>query len=250
MQSDLKELAAARTPQALPDVRVPAGHRVLVLGPHPDDFDAIGVTLRYLHDRGNPLEAAVIRTGSGIEPRYRPNASREELTALRDEEQRNSLRFFGLPPENATFVTLENDDTDQPLDNNANRAALHELIMAKRPDIVCLPYGNDSNSGHRNIFAMFVHVADNTGRPLVAMFNRDPKTIEIRTDLYMPFGQQQAEWKAQLLRHHDSQHQRNLNTRGHGFDTRILETNRRIARELELDAPYAEAFQVAVRSGA
>jgi hypothetical protein len=75
---------------------------------------------------------------------------------------------------------------------------------------------------------------------------RDPKTISLHMDVYTPFGEGEARWKAELLRFHRSQHQRNLNTRGHGFDERILATNRRIAHELGLDAPYAEAFEVEV----
>jgi hypothetical protein len=47
-----------------------------------------------------------------------------------------------------------------------------------------------------------------------------------------------------MLRFHDSQHQRNLRTRGHGLDDRILEVNRSVARELSLAHEYAEAFEV------
>jgi hypothetical protein len=60
----------------------------------------------------------------------------------------------------------------------------------------------------------------------------------------MPFGQEEADWKAELLRFHDSQHQRNLHTRGHGFDDRILDVNRAIALELSLPCEYAEAFEI------
>jgi len=87
------------------------------------------------------------------------------------------------------------------------------------------------------------------GFPIAALLSRDPKTVSMRIDLYMPFGEREAEWKAELLRFHDSQHQRNLNTRGHGFDERILTTNRHIARELGIDAPYAEAFELVVPAG-
>jgi len=72
----------------------------------------------------------------------------------------------------------------------------------------------------------------------------DPKTIEMRTDLYMPFDQAEADWKTQLLRFHDSQHQRNIRTRNHGFDDRILDVNRGIARKLLLAHEYAEAFEI------
>ncbi len=56
-------------------------------------------------------------------------------------------------------------------------------------------------------------------------------------------GEKEAEWKGELLRCHRSQHARNLNTRGHGFDDRILKVNQVVAESLRLDAPYAEAFE-------
>ena len=93
---------------------------------------------------------------------------------------------------------------------------------------------------------MACRIASEAGYPIAALFNRDPKTIGLRTDIYTAFGEEDAQWKAQLLRFHDSQQQRNLNTRGHGFDKRILDTNRQIARELGLQAPYAEAFEVEI----
>ena len=66
----------------------------------------------------------------------------------------------------------------------------------------------------------------------------------MRVDAYMPFGEEEAQWKAQLLRIHDSQHQRNLRSRGYGFDERILQGNRASARELGLKEEYAEVFEV------
>jgi hypothetical protein len=64
-------------------------------------------------------------------------------------------------------------------------------------------------------------------------------------DAFMVFGEREAAWKAELLRNHRSQHQRNLNTRGHGFDERILRVNREIAaKHMEMDHQYTEAFEV------
>jgi hypothetical protein len=84
------------------------------------------------------------------------------------------------------------------------------------------------------------------GFPMTAWLIRDPKTVAMRIDLYTPFDKDEAGWKAEMLRFHRSQHQRNLNTRGRGFDDRILDVNRAIARDLALDAPFAEAFEVRV----
>jgi hypothetical protein len=53
-----------------------------------------------------------------------------------------------------------------------------------------------------------------------------------------------AGWKARLLRFHQSQQQRNLNTRNKGFDDRILGVNSQAAKELGIPAPCAEAFEL------
>ena len=80
----------------------------------------------------------------------------------------------------------------------------------------------------------------------------DPKTIRIQHHLVVPFDAGAARWKAGLLREHKSQHERNLESRGIGFDERILRTNREIQRQLQEkviepwrdECIYAEAFQI------
>jgi LmbE family N-acetylglucosaminyl deacetylase len=240
LASDPLELCAAMFPQQL---------RILVLGPHPDDFDAIAVTLRLLMDNGNPLHAGVVRTGSGVLDTYGPDLTLEKKADIREREQRDSLRFFGLPEASLTFLTLDNDeDEGQLCETPRNLALLTSFLSAQAPDILFIPHGNDTNSAHRALFAMVHKIAQGLGRPLTLLLIRDPKTVAMRTDLYVPFSQEQAAWKATLLRFHDTQHQRNRTTRGHGFDDRILEGNRQIARALSLSAPYAEAFERAVYS--
>jgi len=243
--SDLATLLRGAYPRPIGGLAWPAGLRVLVLAPHPDDFDAIGVTMRFFQQAGHAIEVVVARTGGGVEDCYRAGLSLEDKRAIRDGEQRDSLRFFGLREDCLTILSLESDAEDQPVDTSANRAVLVPFVADGVPDIVLLPHGNDTNSGHRAMYSMLKQIAALSDRPLVALLNRDPKTIGMRTDLYMPFGWAEAEWKGKLLRFHDTQHQRNLNARGHGFDDRILDVNRAIARELSLDAEYAEAFEVA-----
>ena len=243
---DLSALLSACAPRAIPDLSLPAGLKILILAPHPDDFDAIGVTLKQLSDNGSHIYVAVARTGSGVEDAYCPGFTLAQKADLREDEQRQSLHFFGLPEDCITFLRLSNDRDDQPLDNSENNAAILTLIRKEALDIVFLPHGNDTNSGHRAMYSLFSQAARRSGRPLVAFLNRDPKTIGMRADLYMPFGRAEADWKAQLLRFHDSQHQRNLRTRGHGFDDRILDVNLKIARDLSLAHEYAEAFEVEI----
>lgn len=240
----LAELLASPGPKAINAVPWPAELAVLVLAPHPDDFDAIAVTLKFLHERGASINAAVARTSSGVEDSYRPGTAQAEKTAIREQEQRESLKAFGLPAERATFFSFDNDATDQLSDTPRNRALIKTIIEEKMPDIVFLPHGNDSNPAHKAMYAMFCNAAAHSTRSLGAFLNRDPKTSSMQIDFYTPFGPETAEWKAGLLRIHASQHHRNIVTRGRGFDERILELNRKTARELALNTPYAEAFEV------
>jgi hypothetical protein len=66
----------------------------------------------------------------------------------------------------------------------------------------------------------------------------------MRHDVYTVFREKDAEWKGQLLRFHESQQQRNLNTRNHGLDERVLRVNRTIAQESLQMNMYAEAFEL------
>ncbi len=240
------ELAAAAGPSALSSIAVPARLRVLVVGPHPDDFDANGVTLKHLRERDAQLRVLVAGGGSGVEDSYCGTSDLEVKEKIREREQRESCRFFGLPEESLVFLDMEQDQEAQPLDSPANRELLAAHIAEFEPEVLMLPHGNDSNEGHRAVCRMVTEAIRAAGPAPILLLSRDPKTISMRTDLYMPFKDDVAEWKAALLRFHDSQHQRNLNTRGHGFDERILAENRRTARELGLKEPYAEAFELRV----
>ncbi len=244
MDSELTALLTGDGPRAFPDLSLPDSLRILVLAPHPDDFDAIGVTLRFLFRNGNSIEVGVVRTGSGVEDVSGAGLTPEDMASIRECEQRNSLRFFGLPDRCLTFFPLTYDAEGQPVDKLPRPSDVESFVSAKSPDIVFLPHGNDTNSSHRAMHELFTQIAKRSGKPVAAFLIRDPKTVEMRTDLYVPFGQEEAEWKAELLRFHDSQQQRNLRTRGHGFDKRILDVNKRIAADLSLDTEYAEAFEV------
>jgi len=241
---DMSILFEAGDPRSFRSLRIPAGQKVLLLGPHPDDFDEVGVTLRLLMEQGHTIGAAVTRTGSGVEDSYSPQATRSRKAAIREDEQRASCRFFGLPDERLSFLDLDEDDDQNPTESAYNEAILHEVIARCRPNLVFLPHGRDTNKGHQRFHAMFRRIAAANDRPVAAFLFRDPKTTGMTVDFYTEFTEGDARWKAQLLRFHDTQHQRNLNTRGHGIDDRILDVNKAIAKELRLDAPYAEAFEV------
>ena len=209
---------------------------VLVLAPHPDDFDAIGVTLHQLHTQRHTLHLAVLTGGAnGVDG----GGSVEEKTVQREDEQRDSCRFFGLPAERCHFLRLWED----PLATAQDTARLRTLILGLRPALVFMPHGNDSNATHRRTCQSFCAIAADMRLTLQACLNQDAKTLGMRSDLYVAFDEERADWKAQLLRHHRSQQQRNLRTRGIGFDARVLQLNRDAASALGVRDPYAEVFE-------
>ena len=217
------------------------GSKVLVLAPHPDDFDAIAVTLKLFRDNGNLIELAVISgASSGVENSFCERCPGMTKAEIREQEQLDSCDFFGLPESAVTFLRLREDKNGDPMESEDNLQKLQDYIAKIKPDIVFMPHWNDTNPGHQRTYTMF----RKTALPATVYLNRDPKTIEMRNDIYTLFDEKSAEWKAQLLRFHISQHQRNLHTRGHGFDERVLQINRRIAQDNRCPAPYAEVFEI------
>lgn len=227
-------------PTVLTDLAAQPRMTVLVLAPHPDDFDAIGVSLRQLQRGGHTLHLAVLTDGAhGVDDGFAGASTAGEKAALRQAEQRASCRFFGLPDSCCHFLGLWSD----PALEAADFARLREHVLGLQPQWVFMPHGNDSNATHRRCFDSFRARAAAERLTLQACLNRDAKTLGMRSDVVMPFDAETADWKAQLLRHHRSQQQRNLRTRGCGFDQRVLQLNRDSATALGLAQPYAEVFE-------
>ena len=224
---------------------LPEDMKILVLAPHPDDFDAIGLTLRKFHNSGNDIYLSVISgAASGVEDSYMADFPEQSKTEIREEEQIASCLFFGLVRENICFLHLHEDVNGDPIDDKKNFQVLSANITKISPDIIFLPHGNDTNQGHVRTYKMCKEIVGELEKSVILFLNRDPKTIEMRNDVYVVFGKKEADWKAELLRHHKSQHQRNLNQRNHGFDDRILAVNNAIASELQDNYEYAEVFEI------
>lgn len=221
-----------------------AVRRWLVLAPHPDDFDAVAVTLRRFADAGDEIRLEVLTGGaSGVEDEF--VAGWEAKTAAREEEQRASCARFGLLPGRIRFHRLPEDAGGHMLDDEANERKISSILARCEADGFILPHGNDSNADHQRTFRFFHRWASASERAITALLIRDPKTLGLRIDLLTPFDETEAKWKASLLRCHRSQHERNLRTRGHGLDERILSVNRDLAAQHGLTQPYAEGFEVA-----
>jgi LmbE family N-acetylglucosaminyl deacetylase len=227
-------------PRSLRDVVFPRALTILVLAPHPDDFDAIGITLRHLQAQGHALHVAVLTTGaSGVDDGFSGADDDAAKARLREAEQRDSCAFFGLAPDRLHFLRLWGSAPEAD-----DRARLGAWIAARPADLVFMPHGNDSNRTHRRTYEAVCALAREQDLPPWACLNQDAKTQDMRMDLYFDFGAEDAAWKAQLLRFHASQQARNLRTRGTGFDARVLEVNRKAAEALGTRQPYAEAFEL------
>ena len=242
---NMKDFPQAEMPVFLRSLRVPKQLVILVLAPHPDDFDEIAITMRFFKDNGDPIQVAVLSSGaSGVEDGFCSPPTRQVKGEIREQEQRKSWQVFGLSESYLAFLRLEENDAGNIVLNDANVQRVRDHFLAIRPDCVFLPHGRDTNIDHQRVYAMFRRIATEAGYPITAFLNRDPKTISMRHDVYTVFGEKDAEWKGWLIRFHESQQQRNLNTRNHGLDERILRLNRAIAKEnLQLDM-YAEAFEI------
>lgn len=251
----IDDINHVKKPVAMADLDLPTSARVLVFAPHPDDFDAVAVALRHLRDNGDPIQVIVATSGASgvrddfVEEDFHGDAKRlrVEKGCVREREQTASCRFFGLEGDALSFLRLSESKEGHPAHSAANEQAVANALAAAKPDLLFTPHGNDTNDAHRWIHSTLSKAIDALGEPVVWFLNEDPKTIELRRDVFAPFDEDTATWKARLLRFHASQHQRNQITRGHGFDDRILKVNRKIGESAPFDEPYAEAFELAVR---
>ncbi len=85
-------------PLPLQSLNIYKEHNILVLTPHPDDFDAIGVTMRFFRDNGNQLYVAVATSGArGVEDEFCSTPSLEEKSANRNKKIAVSILDYQRP---------------------------------------------------------------------------------------------------------------------------------------------------------
>lgn len=215
------------------------GHGVaLAFSPHPDDPDAVAITLRGLRDGGWTVHWGVL-SYSWLGVRDEEAVDHAEKGRLRAAEQRASAALFGLPNDRLTFLDLTAGTDGNIADTADNFARASAFLYTVAPDLVLLPYGDDTNADHRLVARWLTAWACARDRATVAFFNEDPKSLDFRPDLQVTFSEEDAAWKADLLECHRTQSLRNQATRGITFAERILAVNRQ-------DGGYAERFRVDV----
>jgi LmbE family N-acetylglucosaminyl deacetylase len=246
----------------------PEGGDVLVLAPHMDDPDAVAVTLRRFAGSGCSVRCLIVCSShGGVTDNFaldhaRKNGrelDRDEIPhykrGIRQAEQIESVRLGAFtvgPPE---FLAVEEDERGNLTASDTNALTIAEALSGYDPDIVIMPHGEDTNAAHVNVHRFFrraaAHLAARRGRPLLGLYNRDAKTLRITEQLAVPFDIEASEWKSGLLKAHRSQHERNLELRGYGFDERVLRVNRgawdelagKIGESWTSAYPFAETFQ-------
>ncbi|MBM4305905.1 MAG: hypothetical protein FJ123_04115 [Deltaproteobacteria bacterium] len=241
-------------------IPLPKDAKVLILGPHPDDPESVAITCRFLMRLGCDIWVTIVTLSpSGVEDEYvRRWANSDSIdletrkVEVRRREQILATEKLGLRLNRLTFLGIEEDKgPDAP----HHSARIKEHLVSVGPDIVILPIGKDPNQTHARVYQIFRENARDLTlkkeKPVIALYNEDPKTVEIRDDLFVLFGEESAEWKRSLLRIHDSQQQRNMNNRGMGFDERILRMNylsykrfQEMFPHVGRPAKYAEVFEI------
>ena len=140
MSPNLTPLLSATPPLLLTELELPPGLRVIVLAPHPDDFDAIGVSMRHLHRAGHEIHVAVLTSGAnGVEDGWNGACGAEQKAAIRQAEQLASCRFFGLAPDRLEFLRMwERSDSSA---ESADYERLRAYLLSSKPHLAFLPHG-------------------------------------------------------------------------------------------------------------
>lgn len=232
---------ASGTPLVWPEQPLPGSGRALALAPHPDDPEAVAVTLHLLAQGGWEVSFAVLTSAwSGVQDSF-VGPSREAKGRVREQEARAAAALFGLPEERLTFLRLRENDAGEVVPDEGNRGGLFAFLDRVSPDLVLLPWRDDTNRTHQRTYQWLAEWAPGAGHRVIALGIRDPKTTGFRADLRVTFGEEAAAWKAALLECHSSQSARNMATRGYTLADRILAVNRAEPGEV---GPYVERFRV------
>ena len=132
-------------------IEKPAGSRVLVLSPHPDDdIFGCGGTLHKHHLAGDNIVSVYMTDGRKGNPDF---GSEEKLVLKRREEAGRAAKIVGIN----RLIFLENRDSELSVNNKTVRQ-LTDLIKEIKPDIVYLPFLLDYHPDHIATNGIFTSV--------------------------------------------------------------------------------------------
>ncbi|QHJ00711.1 PIG-L family deacetylase [Xylophilus rhododendri] len=139
--SNARPIATPRSQSTTPEQLVPAGQRVVVLAPHPDDeVLALGATVAALARAGREVLIIAATDGEASHPhstRWTP----ETLRTVRPHESELALRRLAISPQ---VLRLGLPDGGLP----AHERKLAELLPLGSNDTVFVPWRHDGHPDH------------------------------------------------------------------------------------------------------
>lgn len=237
---------AHRRPTDIRALPLKSGARVHFLASRPADFDVVAVTMRHYLWSGAELRLDVLTSGHrDVADGFDGAATRLQKERIREAEQIESCKLFGLPRAALKFRNLSVDRHGNLMLVEKNVRVVEACLRSFSSDIVIIPHPSNLSVDRGVVYQLTEAAARAVGTKLTVMLANAPRTVAVRPDVFTPFSEQDAIWKGALLVSHRSQHLHSMHTWGCGFDTRILVPNRVWARGLGTAAPYAEVIQLA-----
>jgi LmbE family N-acetylglucosaminyl deacetylase len=152
-----------------PDQWRPAGGRVLVIAPHPDDevIGCGGTVVRHVR-AGDPV-TVVLLTRGGKSVGY-PWLSEAERREVREQESRASARLMGV--EEIIFIDGEEGSMTAPAVKERVVGQLAGILASRKPMLVYVPHPHDGHPDHTAAYELLRDLMGsmNGSRPRVMQY--------------------------------------------------------------------------------
>jgi LmbE family N-acetylglucosaminyl deacetylase len=139
-----------------------ATDRATIVAPHPDD-EALGCAgaIAMLRARGAKVRILVISDGTQSHPNSRKYPA-PTLRSIRKNETLAAMQLLGVEKADITFMQLPDSavpSTESPTFNAATDLC-HAYLAATAPQLLILPWRNDSHPDHRATWQLFAAAQD------------------------------------------------------------------------------------------
>jgi len=234
--------------KVLNDQPIPSGMNVLVLAPHPDDYDAIAITMKLLQQCDNRIFVRVLGTGwNRVEDEICDPATPEAKAALQRQEFHESCRRFELNEDDVAFLDMKEDSSGYIRKHPFNIELLKKAITEIKPQLIFMPHWNDTSNDRRLAATLAWDALDELGLSTPLLHFYTPKTRTMYRHFYTVFSRSEADWKAGQLQCHRSIQQHYMAHYGIGFVDKIIQLNYDAGRDIGKDK-YAEVFEMKILS--